>query len=473
MKLRARLVVSAVVIATIMLATVVLIERLTRARIVQSAMVEVALTYLQSGERVRCESDPSAWSVGRALPLAPSPSRIPANAAAAPMELQLFAYNVALVSANPQAPHVTPAANRGLERVTRGGYEFDQLLVRMPWDEGPCAVILVRRVSHRSAALAGKAPPGLPPLWVPLLLFLVMTAGAVALAVGPLVRRLRRLTARVCSLAAADYHGEVTEMGRDEVAELSRAFDAAAGEIRAGLKRQERRELALREFLENTTHDVSTSLTVLMGHLSALRQLPALVAPTERQRLGFALDETHYIGSLINNLALSARLDAGDAQMSRSPIDLNEVVRRCAARIRPVAAEAGIALDFATPDTPTLVEADVTMVEQALGNLLFNAVRHNLRDRHAAIVLDVTKERFDLRVLDDGPGIPEAELSEVLTRYARGNAARTRAPSGRGLGLAIAKQVADGHGWKLQLAAAPSGGTEALLSGPLLRARQD
>src|SRR5512133_1289132 len=105
MKLRARLVVSAVVIATIMLATVVLIERLTRARIVQSAMVEVALTYLQSGERVRCESDPSAWSVGRALPLAPSPSRIPANAAAAPMELQLFAYNVALVSANPQAPH--------------------------------------------------------------------------------------------------------------------------------------------------------------------------------------------------------------------------------------------------------------------------------------------------------------------------------------------------------------------------------
>jgi len=496
-RLRGRLVLTVVIISAVLLAVLLLVERTTENRALRLTLEEVALTHMQQGGRERCEASPSDWSAGRLRrPPRPPPDHLDGPPPGAPPpppvgpdglpepppgrrggaerlfgEVQLFAYDAQGVSANPLAPSLPPGEDE-LQRVELDGQEVVQVRVYMPWTEGPCAQVLARR------ALPGSPPPGprgrrppppdrMPSPWVLIALSLGVTGGAVFLAMGPLVRRLHRLTTRVRSLARADYLGEVAEPGNDEVAELSRAFDAAAREIRSGLEQQEQRERALREFLENTTHDVNIPLTVLMGHLAALRERLERGEPPERERLGSAIDEAHHIGALIHNLTLVARLDAGTARLTRSRVDLNEVVRRCAARIRPVAKEAQVALESATPEAPTWVDADVTLVEQAVGNLLSNAVRHNLPGRHAALILDVVGERFELRVLDDGPGIPPEELSSVMERHARGNAARTRNPSGRGLGLSITAQVAQAHGWDFRLGASEEGGVEAVLGGPM------
>jgi two-component system, OmpR family, sensor histidine kinase BaeS len=127
-----------------------------------------------------------------------------------------------------------------------------------------------------------------------------------------------------------------------------------------------------------------------------------------------------------------------------------------------------VGLDRAVPEAPLWVAGDVTLLEQALSNAIHNAVRYNREGGHVAVVLEsLPGQRFALRVTDDGPGIPEAERARLLERYFRGNAARSRDPEGRGLGLSIAFRVAQLHGWQLSLSQAAGGGLQVDLEGPL------
>jgi len=97
-----------------------------------------------------------------------------------------------------------------------------------------------------------------------------------------------------------------------------------------------------------------------------------------------------------------------------------------------------------------------TFLEQAINNLVDNALRYLGDGGHVAIVLETTGDRFTLRVLDDGPGLPEAEGRRVVGRGIRGDLARSRAPGGDGLGLTIVSRVAHAHGWGRPPASSPS-----------------
>jgi signal transduction histidine kinase len=112
----------------------------------------------------------------------------------------------------------------------------------------------------------------------------------------------------------------------------------------------------------------------------------------------------------------------------------------------------------------------VTLLEQAVSNLVYNAIRHNRPDGHVAAILERTApDRFRLRVVDDGPGIPETELSRLRERGYRGGTARSRHPDGQGLGLHITGRIADLHGLGLGLAPSDYGGLQADITGPLIR----
>lgn len=92
-------------------------------------------------------------------------------------------------------------------------------------------------------------------------------------------------------------------------------------------------------------------------------------------------------------------------------------------------------------------------------------MRHNRPGGHVAIVLDASGGRFTLTVLDDGPGVPDADLVHLGEPGWRSDDARTRAPEGRGLGLAIVGRIARAHGLELTFAAGPDGGLVASLTG--------
>lgn len=223
----------------------------------------------------------------------------------------------------------------------------------------------------------------------------------------------------------------------------------------------------LRQFLANTTHDVMIPLTVLQGHLAAMQSRLAAGEAIERATVVSAMDEAHYIASILHNLAVVAKLDAGEPQLQRAAVDLNALVARVIGRHRPVARQLGVSLESAPPDEVLTTLADVTLLEQAVSNLVYNAIRHNKAGGHVAVILERGEDAstFRIRVVDDGPGIPAHELARITERGFRGDAARSRAPEGQGLGLHITHRVAALHGFSLVFAASEYGGLQVDLAG--------
>jgi signal transduction histidine kinase len=330
----------------------------------------------------------------------------------------------------------------------------------MNWDTGPCALVIARRVD-----LPGAGPGAFDRYGLPALLATALVA-TMMLAFGPIVRRVRELTAGVQRSAASGYAETVPESGSDELSELGRAFNAAGAQVRGQIERLERRERSLRDFVENTTHDVMLPLTVLQGHLVALERRAAAGGVADVARLREAQEEAHYLGSLLENLGAAARLEAEEMPLARDRFSLNRVVERAVGRQTTIARGKGVDLVHALPGEEIEAEGDVTLFERAVSNLIHNAVRYGRDGGHVAVVLEVDGDEFVLRVLDDGPGVSDEDLARLAERSYRTEAARRRHPTGTGLGLAIAKEVCERHGFGFALRRAEAGGLEAILRGP-------
>ncbi|MCC6900627.1 MAG: HAMP domain-containing histidine kinase [Polyangiaceae bacterium] len=347
----------------------------------------------------------------------------------------------------PEAPpDLVAALARGSPLAARTAGQRREVLVAMPWGSGPCATAF-------AVTRPAQPPFFAPPVVIPVMLALV----AVLVGIAPLIRRILALTAAVRRFRGDTAQVPPATADADELGELARAFHDAATAVREQHLELSARERDLREFVENTSHDLATPLTVLQGHLAALeRSHDPLVV---RQ----AMDEAHYLGSLLGRLAMTAKLDAGERV--EVGLDLADLVTRVVARHRSLAARHEVQLECATGDEPLRVVADPTFAEQALTNLVGNAVSYNQPGGHVAVVLDVQGDDFVLRVLDDGPGLTDDERDRVVARGERGDQARSRATAGQGLGLSIVARVAAAQGWHFSLVANEPRGLVATLQG--------
>ena len=329
-----------------------------------------------------------------------------------------------------------------------------QLAVTTTSTTGPCDVLLLRM----------RPRPGESrDLLISLATILLVVVAAIWFAAGPTIARIRALSGQVRASAASRYEVPVPDSGNDEVAELARAFNEAGIEVKTHVTSVEAREATLREFVANTAHDVATPLTVLQSHLATLEQSPLPQEQAEKVR--GAIREAHYMASLLRNLTTASRLEGG-VPIEPVELDLNGVIERVVARLTPLARSASIEVNYAVPDGGTIVDVDPTLVEQAISNLVDNAVRYNRAGGHVAVVLDKTGSDggFKLRVEDDGPGVEPEELPHLAERRFRGDSARSRRPDGQGIGLAIVAEAIDRCGWKLAFRANEPTGLVAEIS---------
>ncbi|MFZ1865850.1 MAG: HAMP domain-containing sensor histidine kinase [Polyangiales bacterium] len=457
MKLRTRLAVTLGLATVVVLVILGWAQSRWQSQMRIDALAEAAVHRMESGGRERCESDPARWpGQERELQhrLRPGPRH---HRFQPPL---VFAYDAQLRSENPDAPPFPAELGRELEAgndvaATRTpDSRRAEVAVRMPWNDGPCAVLLLR----------AKGPPPwfsgavlLPAFVVALVVIFVALFSA-----GPIVRRVRQLTESVHRIGTDSEEPIVVE-GQDEIAELGAAFERSRQTIQGQLASLRNREAALRNYIANTTHDVMLPLSVLQGHLVSLQQRMEAGETLDAKMIVPALEESQYLGSLLHNLNAAARLEAHEGLAHRDPIALNRLVERVVDRHRPIAKRKQIVLEHAVPEHTVDFVGDLTLLEQALGNILQNAVRYNRAGGHVAVVLDGTDEAWSLRVIDDGPGIAESDRPRVFEPSFRGSEARTRHPHGMGLGLHIASDVAKRHGLELQLEETEGGGLTVVM----------
>jgi len=256
-------------------------------------------------------------------------------------------------------------------------------------------------------------------------LFFMLALIALAVGVGayPVVRRLtarlERLQAGVESLGAGDLSARVKVEGNDEVAQLARSFNRAAGRI-------EELVGAHKSLLANASHELRTPLARIRMAVELMKE-----NADPRRKRGLEEDIVE-LDALIDEILIASRLDAVKGREADEEVDLLALASEECARYE----EADLA------GQPVTVRGDPRLLRRMIRNLLENA------RRHGAPPIDVRVSRAgggaELRVSDHGPGIPDAEREDMFRPFYRFTDGGERA--GAGLGLALVRQIARRHG---------------------------
>jgi len=256
-------------------------------------------------------------------------------------------------------------------------------------------------------------------------LFFMLALIALAVGVGayPVVRRLtarlERLQAGVESLGAGDLSARVKVEGNDEVAQLARSFNRAAGRI-------EELVGAHKSLLANASHELRTPLARIRMAVELMKE-----NADPRRKRGLEEDIME-LDALIDEILIASRLDAVKGREADEEVDLLALASEECARYE----EADLA------GQPVTVRGDPRLLRRMIRNLLENA------RRHGAPPIDVRVSRaegaVELRVSDHGPGIPDAEREDMFRPFYRFTDGGERA--GAGLGLALVRQIARRHG---------------------------
>src|SRR4051794_26965196 len=217
---------------------------------------------------------------------------------------------------------------------------------------------------------------------------------------------------------------------RDEIARLGETLNNMITRLEHALERQ-------RELTQDASHELRTPLTVLTTEIELALQHK--LDPAPREAISTALDEARRVGRLADDLLTLAQVQEGDLPLAIESVDLDEVVRAVTARAARGQRAVGRTI---TVDSETLIaEADPTRVEQALGNLLDNALVHG--EGTVTVTLRQDGDHIRLAVDDEGAGVPDSLRATAFERFTR---AANGPRHGAGLGLAIVRAVAEAHG---------------------------
>jgi two-component system OmpR family sensor kinase len=285
----------------------------------------------------------------------------------------------------------------------------------------------------------------------------VLGTGLVGISLRPL-RRVAATASRVTELPLADGQGTLSERVPDtnpgtEVGQVGIAFNRMLGHVESALSRRAASEARLRRFAADASHELRTPLASIRGYAELARRHPGPVPDEVAHALGRVEAESARMSVLVDELLLLARLDAG-RPLEREPVDLTRLTIDATSDAR--AAGNGHRWVLALPDEPVLVRGDEHSLHQVLANLLSNARVHTPPGTTVTVRLAAPgPQAVELSVTDDGPGIPPAVQPDLFSRFVRGNASRSSASGGAGLGLAIVDAVVAAHQGRVTMTSEP------------------
>jgi predicted ATPase/signal transduction histidine kinase len=247
---------------------------------------------------------------------------------------------------------------------------------------------------------------------------------------------------------------EVTER-RESQAALASAL-AEVERLRAELEAEN--SYLRRDLIANVSHDLRTPLVAVRGYLELLAARHARADAAERREwIATALRQTEHLGTLVDELFELARLDFKGIELQREPFALAELAMDAMHKFRLLADSRRITLDLDAAPGLARADADLSLVERVLDNLIGNALKHTPDGGRVGVQVRGNGPRLVVRVQDSGAGIAPQDLPHVFDRFYRGSG--TRRGEGAGLGLAIARRIVELHGGELVVEHSAPGGT--------------
>jgi signal transduction histidine kinase len=346
--------------------------------------------------------------------------------------------------------------------------------------EGPPverAAIEVGGAQVGNVFVAGRAPRSamflqeFAPTQAAIGIVLLIAGSAVAsLAIfRPARRRLHELERVAEAIGTGDLSARADVSGGDEVSALAQAFNRMAGDLETRTTAMETSDRTRRQLLADVSHELKTPLAAIRGYVETLGMPELHLDDKTRLRyLDIVGEETIRLEQIVGDLLDLARLEGGGVTLAPEAVPVGRLFQRVNDRHERELIENQIALDTKVAPDAAEVWADPARIEQALQNLVANAVRHTPESGRITLEAAAEGDIIRLIVRDSGPGIPAEHLPHIFDRFYKADVSRSdpRSKAGSGLGLSIVKAIVERHGGRVAAANADGGGAEFTIELP-------
>jgi two-component system sensor histidine kinase BaeS len=287
----------------------------------------------------------------------------------------------------------------------------------------------------------------------------LLAVGLAVWAFSGIARPLADVVAAAEAVAGGDLSVRVSAQGHGDFDRLARVFNHMLEELE-GADRQRRNLTA------DVAHELRTPLQIIQGNLEGV--LDDVYEPTD-EHISATLEETQLLARLVEDLRTLSLAESGQLALVLEPVDVEELLADVQTSFSGHAAAAGIELRLEGEGATVskIIIGDVGRLDQALGNLVANALRHTPAGGTITLQAEGTDGAVRIMVRDTGEGIPAEDLPAVFDRFWKGDRSRSHATgAGSGLGLAIVQQLVHAHGGRVAVESEMGEGTTFTLELP-------
>jgi two-component system OmpR family sensor kinase len=250
----------------------------------------------------------------------------------------------------------------------------------------------------------------------------------------------------------------------NELGRLVLSFNGLLSRLQASFQIQ-------RRFMADASHELRTPVAIIRGESEVALFNELRTVDEYRESLAIVQDEGKRLARIVEDLFTLARADAGQYPLERSNMYLDETVGQCVRSVDSLATQRGLRLDYETSARELFFSGDEELVQRMTLNILDNAIKYTPRGGSIRVRLGRNGSSCKLSITDTGVGIPADLQERIFERFFRADQARSRNQekngSGAGLGLSIARWIAELHGGELALDASDKNGSTFVISLPL------
>ncbi len=279
-----------------------------------------------------------------------------------------------------------------------------------------------------------------------------------------ITRSLSKIVFHVTRFKEGDLESRVPNAEKNDLAELATSFNSMASTIVKHIDEVKSVDTLRRELIANVSHDLRTPLAIMLGYIETLQiKDEALTGEERKTYINTIKGSATKLSRLVTQLFEYSKLEAKQVEPQKEPFQIKELIQDIRYKNKVLADHKNIELSITDEGTTPLVFADISLVERAIQNLIDNALKFTPEGGKVDLSVAHDKELVFIKIMDDGPGIPEDQKNFIFERY-RQDEKNPQQKQGMGLGLAIVKKIMEIHDSTIEVMNSPAGGTTFQLS---------